>query len=367
MLRTADLDYHLPPELIATRPAEPRDSARLLVLRRGASSQIEHRTVRDLPGLLRPGDCLVFNTSRVLPARFHGTREGTGGRIEGLYLHDAPRGGEGSRWVVLVEARRPKPGARLALHDPSGTESGIDLVLLERSADEPGAWIASVHAPSDLDSPRILERIGTTPLPPYILRARRAAGLAEDDRSDRERYQTVYADSPGSVAAPTAGLHFTPELLAGLAAHGISRADTALHVGVGTFRPIETEYVEDHPMHAEWCSMQPAAFAHLIRTRERHGRVVCVGTTAARTIESYAAVAGPEIPARLQTRLLITPGYRWLRADALLTNFHLPRSTLMALVAAMLPGGVEQLKAAYAQAIAERYRFYSYGDAMLVV
>ncbi len=367
VLRTADLDYHLPPELIATRPAEPRDSARLLVLRRGPSSKIEHRTIRDLPGLLRSGDCLVFNTSRVLPARFRGVREGTGGRVEGLYLHDSPRGPEGPCWVVLVDAGRPRPGARLKIHDPSGAESGVDLVLVERSADEPGAWIASVHAPAGLDSPRILERIGTTPLPPYILRARRAAGLAEDERSDRERYQTVYADPPGSVAAPTAGLHFTPELLASLTAAGISRADAVLHVGVGTFRPIEAEYVEGHPMHAEWCSLQPGALTHLIRTRERDGRVVCVGTTTARTIESYAAIAGPEISARLQTRLLITPGYRWQYTDALLTNFHLPRSTLMALVAAMLPGGVEQLKAAYAEAVAERYRFYSYGDAMLVL
>ncbi len=370
MLRTADLDYDLPPELIATSPAEPRDSARLLVVRRAEPGRVEHGVVGDLPELLRPGDGLVFNTSCVLPARFRGTRDGTGGRVEGLYLHDAPGGSDGPRWVALLEAKRPKPGMRVVLSEPSGAEAGIRLVLLERSADEPGAWIVTVEAPLPApDTPAILERVGVTPLPPYILGARRAAGLSEDQRSDRERYQTVYADAAGSVAAPTAGLHFTPELLRRLSGGGVARADVVLHVGVGTFRPVETEFVERHAMHAEWCSMSAGAREAVLGIRRDGGRVICVGTTGARTVESYAARAeSAEPPAdRLQTRLLITPGYRWRWTDGLLTNFHLPRSTLMALVAAMLPGGAGQLKSIYAEAIARRYRFYSYGDAMLIL
>ncbi len=365
MLRTADLEYDLPPELIATAPVEPRDSARLLVVRKAGSGAIEHRSVGDLPDLLEPGGCLVFNTSRVLPARFRGMREGTGGHVEGLYLRD--HGSDPLCWVVLVEAKRAHAGMRVAVYTPEGDAAGVRLELRERSADDPGAWVVELEA-RDRATPEILNRVGITPLPPYILRARRLAGAAEYRPEDRDQYQTVYAETLGSVAAPTAGLHFTPQLLARLAARGVHRADVTLHVGVGTFRPVETDVVEDHPMHSEWCSMSGQTRELIQKTRARGRRVVCVGTTAARTVESYAAgCESGAMPGPLTTRLLITPGYRWRWADGLLTNFHLPRSTLMALVAAMLSGGVEQLKSIYRDAIARRYRFYSYGDAMLVL
>jgi S-adenosylmethionine:tRNA ribosyltransferase-isomerase len=219
-------------------------------------------------------------------------------------------------------------------------------------------------------SVEMLEELGWTPLPPYILRSRRAAAEPADEARDRERYQTVYARAPGSVAAPTAGLHFTPALLDALAERGVRRADVVLHVGAGTFRPIESEFVEEHPMHAEWCSMDAVAIEAVRATRASGARVVPVGSTAARTLESYAAAleGGRAAPASLLTRLLITPGYRFKWTDGLLTNFHLPRSTLLALVAAMLPGeGVEAIKRAYAHAVAERYRFYSFGDACLIL
>jgi S-adenosylmethionine:tRNA ribosyltransferase-isomerase len=366
VLRTADLEYDLPPELIATTPVDPRDSARLLVVRKAGSGPIEHRSVRDLPELLGPGDRLIFNTSRVLPARFRGLREGTGGQVEGLYLRDA--GTVPLRWVALVEAKRAHAGMRVAVHSPEDRDSGVRLTLCERSADDPGAWVVEVEAP-ERATPDILNRVGVTPLPPYILRARRLAGAAEYRAEDRERYQTVYAATPGSVAAPTAGLHFTPELIQRLATRGVHRADVTLHVGIGTFRPVETEVVEHHPMHSEWCSMTERTRDLIQQTRAGGRRVVCVGTTTARTVESYgvACADGRAAPDSLRTRLLITPGYRWQWTDGLLTNFHLPRSTLMALVAAMLPGGTEQLKAVYREAMTHRYRFYSYGDAMLIL
>ncbi len=228
----------------------------------------------------------------------------------------------------------------------------------------------------------MLESIGLTPLPPYILAARKAAHDEGDDRVDREQYQTAYASpaQAASVAAPTAGLHFTPALLAALAARGIDRTDVVLHVGAGTFKPVETDTVEAHPMHAEWCSMSAAAVGEIQRTRAAGARVVAVGTTSVRTIESYAPLAAAaELPDHLSTRLLVTPGARFAWTDAMMTNFHLPRSTLMALVAARLqepdepplpdgaPPGVERLKAAYREAIARGYRFYSFGDAMLVL
>jgi S-adenosylmethionine:tRNA ribosyltransferase-isomerase len=215
----------------------------------------------------------------------------------------------------------------------------------------------------------VLEAMGWTPLPPYILRARKCAHEPSDEGVDREHYQTVYADTPGSVAAPTAGLHFTPALLARLAERGVRRAEVVLHVGAGTFRPVESEFVEQHPMHSEWCSMNSAAIDAVRTTLASGARVIPVGTTAARTIESYAAVieGGGQAPAMMETRLLITPGYEFRWMDGILTNFHLPRSTLLALVAALLPGdGVEAIKRAYMHAIASGYRFYSFGDACLI-
>jgi len=348
MLRTDELDYDLPEGSIATRPASPRDSARLMVV--PGPGQPEHARVHDLPGFLRPGDLLVFNRSRVLPARFEGVRADTGGKVEGLYLRD---GAEPGTWEVMLKARRFKVGMRIIIE-------GAELELISRgSDDEPGARLVRVHG----DAARALEQAGLTPLPPYIRAARARKGEAVDDADDRAWYQTVYAREAGSVAAPTAGLHFTPELLAGLDAAGIRRATVLLHVGSGTFRGVETETVEAHPMHAERCAMDGDCRTEIEAAKARGGRVIAVGTTAARTLESLWAAGAAEA----DTRLLITPGYRWHVVDGLFTNFHLPRSTLMAMVGALLPGGVARLRELYALAISEGYRFYSYGDAMLVL
>ncbi len=381
MLRTADLEYDLPEEWIATAPVSPRDAAKLMVVWRSDPSRVEHRRVRDLPEYLRAGDLLVLNTTRVLPARFAGEREDSHGGVQGLYL--GQRGAADDHWAVMIKSRRQAPGVRIALKDRHGGPSGVVLELVERD-EEPGAWVARVHGAGGGD---VLGRVGLTPLPPYILQARKHAGLAGDDEVDRLAYQTVYAEgedrhgqdarathglearATGSVAAPTAGLHFTPELLAGLGAAGVRRADVVLHVGTGTFKPVETEYVEQHPMHAEWCTLPGATGRAVVEARARGGRVVAVGTTAARTLESFEA-AGLGAGGSRETRLLITPGYAWKHVDVLMTNFHLPRSTLMALVAAGLGGdgaAVERLKSLYELAMESGYRFYSFGDAMLVL
>jgi len=415
VLRTAELDYDLPQERIAVRPAEPRDSARLMVLSRSDASLVEHRTVRELPGLLRPGDLLVVNRSRVLPARFVGVREDTGGRVDGLYLHD---GAEPGTWVCLLRARRFREGARVLIGEMAkgpegqmakegegegGGRAGVVLTLVERAPEPAGAWVVGVEEMAKgpkgqrakegenragLTAPEVLERVGVAPLPPYILAARRAAGMETDAPEDREWYQTVYAegqqiakwpkgqrakDEPhaaGSVAAPTAGLHFTEGLLRSIADRGVRVAGVTLHVGAGTFRAVETDFVEQHSMHAEWCSMTPETVALVEQTRREGGRVIAVGTTAGRTLEAYAAEVQPtgRVPNAVETRLLITPGYAWRWVDALMTNFHLPRSTLMAMVAAQLgENGVDRLKRAYVEAVERGYRFYSYGDAMIVL
>lgn len=359
MLRTDELDYELPEAAIATAPAEPRDSARLMVTRRGGM-EASHGRVSALPGWLRAGDLVVFNTTRVLHARIEGVRADTGGRVEGLYLGDATRPGS---WRVLLRGKRMKPGIDVTIG------GGVTLRLVEPDGAELGAWVVE---PSDTrPAAVVLTEAGLTPLPPYILKARRHAGLATNDRTDEGRYQTVYArlDQAGSVAAPTAGLHFTPELLAHLDAMGVERAEVVLHVGTGTFRPVEAEVVEQHPMHAERCSMSAGAVEVVMRARREGRRVIAVGTTTARTLESYAQAleGGGPVPATLDTRILITPGYRWRWVDGLLTNFHLPRSTLMAMVGSLLEGGVPRLKELYATALAGGYRFYSFGDAMLLL
>lgn len=373
VLRTSDLEYELPAGCIATEPARPRDSARLMVVDR-ARGRVEHRIVRELPELLGSGDLLVTNASRVLPARFLGVREDTGGRVEGLYLREGARAGT---WVAMVKARRFRAGARIGLVSPEGGPTGVAIALVER-ADESGAWVVEVIGCEGMRTPEVLGRVGLPPIPPYILGARRAEGGAGSGASagDVGSYQTVFAGElvasgdgteVGSVAAPTAGLHFTPDLLRAIEARGVERAEVVLHVGPGTFKPVESEFVEQHPMHAEWCMVPGATRGAIERTRATGGRVVCVGTTSARTLEAFAGEAGGEPGEWLHTRLLVTPGYSWRWVDALMTNFHLPRSTLMALVAAMLPGGVDELKGRYAEAIGAGYRFYSYGDAMLVV
>ncbi|MFI4898754.1 MAG: tRNA preQ1(34) S-adenosylmethionine ribosyltransferase-isomerase QueA [Phycisphaerales bacterium JB059] len=367
-MRTDELDYHLPAELIATRPCEPRDDARLLVCSR-STDRIEHLRVRDLPGLLGAGDTLVFNTTSVVRARFVGVNLETGGRVQGLYLRDASESEHGEPcWEAMLKARRFRPKRRVELLDHVGARTGVVLRLIERTGEEGGAWRVAVEGGAGPPSVALLEQAGRTPLPPYILSARRAQGLEIDDETDRASYQTVLADPErsGSVAAPTAGLHFTPRLLGALAQAGVERAEVELQVGAGTFKPVETETLEAHPMHAERCAMNAEALRQIF---ERATRVVAVGSTSARTIESYASIIerGASPPASLETDLLIAPGYAWRRVDALLTNFHLPRSTLLAMVSALFPEGMDRLRAIYAEAIERRYRFYSYGDAMLIL
>jgi S-adenosylmethionine:tRNA ribosyltransferase-isomerase len=328
-LLVSDLDYELPEALIAQVPAEPRDASRLMVLD-AAAGTIEHRTFRDLPLFLRPGDALVLNETKVLPARLK-VRKPTGGEVELLFLRDL---GRNNAWEALARpARRLKPGGRLLAGDEK-------LDLLENLGE--GRW--SVSAP---DVPGLLERHGRLPLPPYI----EATAEAE------ARYQTVYAREPGSAAAPTAGFHFTEEVLRGAERAGAAVARVTLHVGTGTFLPVRTEKLEDHRMHAERYDV-PAEAARLV---EGAGRVVAAGTTVARTLETWAGTGDRSG----ESRLFVYPGYRWLAVDALLTNFHLPRSTLLAMV--MSFGGEDLVREAYRVAVEKRYRFYSFGDAMLIL
>ncbi|HEV56680.1 MAG TPA: tRNA preQ1(34) S-adenosylmethionine ribosyltransferase-isomerase QueA [Phycisphaerales bacterium] len=348
-MRTDELDYDLPPELIAQRPAARRDRARLLVLDR-TGGRLDDRVVTDLPRLLRAGDCLVLNDTRVLPGRFWARRP-TGAMIEGLFLESPAPG----RWkVMLRNARRVHPGQSLDILDRHG-HAWSRVQAAERL--EEGLWLLTGDALGDPVT--ILGEIGAVPLPPYIRRD--AAGPSTEDA---ERYQTVYARQPGAIAAPTAGLHFTPELLDNLAAVGVTMARVTLHVGAGTFRPVATERLEDHPMHAERYALDPAN-AEIINTSiENGGRVIPVGTTSVRTLETVARGRRVEAGSGT-TRLFIRPGFRFQVTDAMMTNFHLPRSTLLVLVAAF--AGLDTIRAAYQHAIEQRYRFYSYGDAMLIL
>lgn len=343
-MRTEDFDYVLPDDLIAQEPWEPRDASRLMVLDR-ASRTWRHLRFYDLPDLLRPGDVLVRNNSLVVPARLRGAREETGGAWEGLFLRETVPG----RWEILAKTRgRPRVGERVRVG------LGLGLRLVERLGD--GRWLAEPEANGPATS--LLQLHGEVPLPPYIRR-----GRAEP--RDLLRYQTVHAVAPGSVAAPTAGLHFTAELWSRLASRGIEAADITLHVGVGTFRPIEVEQIEEHQLHAEWAELTPEVAERLQVCRGRGGRIVAVGTTAARTLETAALAPGSTAGFSGETSLYIKPGHAFRGLDALLTNFHLPRSSLLVLVAALI--GRDFLMEAYREAIRERYRFYSYGDAMLIL
>ncbi|MCA9290611.1 MAG: tRNA preQ1(34) S-adenosylmethionine ribosyltransferase-isomerase QueA [Phycisphaerales bacterium] len=351
-LPTDALDYALPEALIARRPATPRDAARMLVVHCGAD-RIEHRRVHDLPACLRPDDLLVFNATTVIPARLIGRRADSGGRVEGLYL-DEPTPGV---WRVMLKSNgRLRPGQRIELTDEAATASAR-IELVERSGAE---WLVRLD---EGETASVLDRVGRTPLPPYILRARGADGPGDD--LDRAWYQTVYADpsARGSVAAPTAGLHFTPDLLRAIDALGVHRETVLLHVGAGTFKPVTAPTLAEHEMHHERYTVPASTIDAL---RRASGRRLAVGTTTVRTLESLPAdlstVAGVVSGS---TDLLIAPGWSFRHVDGMLTNFHLPRSTLLALVGAMT--GLDRLKAIYAAAIAEAYRFYSYGDAMLVL
>jgi S-adenosylmethionine:tRNA ribosyltransferase-isomerase len=345
----ASYDYELPAELIASVPVEPRDAARLLVVDR-STGRLAHRVVRELPELLSPGDHLVFNDTKVVPARLRGVRQATGGRWEGLFLRTLDSGD----WELLSQTRGRLAEGEAILITPKG-EKGTPLRLFLRAKGSDGTWIAS--AESDEAAFELLERHGEVPLPPYIRKG--VAGPL-----DAGRYQTIFARSRGSVAAPTAGLHFTENLLGRLRQRGTATSYVTLHVGVGTFRPIATDRLSEHRMHAEWGELSSEAAAALRATRAAGGRIVSVGTTSVRALES-AAAEGELRPFRGETRLFIRPPYRFRAVDALLTNFHLPRSTLLALVSAF--AGRELVREAYAEAIRKRYRFYSYGDAMLIL
>ncbi len=340
-MRTSDFDYELPPEFIAQRPAEPRDSARLMVLDRG-SSAISHHRFRDLPMLLEPGDVLVLNDTRVIPARLHARKIPSGGKFEILLLR---RHGP-QTWEALVGGRGLRPGRQFRVQGGPQGEILEDLGGPRR-----------LVAFAEPISPR-LEQVGEMPLPPYIHAPLRRP----------EEYQTVFARHPGSAAAPTAGLHFTQALLKRLEDHGLGLVHVTLHVGLDTFAPVTEERPEEHRIHSEWCRLTPQAAEALRAARRAGRRIVAVGTTAVRTLETAALAAAPgEIVAPFEgpTDLFILPGHRFMAVDAMLTNFHLPRSTLLMLVAAFV--GRERILAAYETAKREGYRFYSFGDAMLIL
>jgi S-adenosylmethionine:tRNA ribosyltransferase-isomerase len=348
-VRTDDFDYGLPDELIAQAPPARREDARLLVLDR-ASGAVSHRGVVDLPDLLRPGDLLVVNDARVIPARLFAHRS-TGGRVEVFLLQ--PSADDRGAWTALVRAGGSiRDGEELNV---DGADARVRLV--RRVA--PGTWLV---AAVDGDLAALMDHAGHMPLPPYIRRER------DDPRVsvDRERYQTVFARTPGAVAAPTAGLHLTDAIFARLASRGVGVARVTLHVGLGTFKPMETERVEDHVMHEERYDVPTETADAVRRTRAAGGRIVAAGTTSVRTLEAAAASSADGLPVAGAgaTSLFITPGYEFRAVDALLTNFHLPRSTLLVLVSAF--AGREHVLAAYREAVAARYRFFSYGDAMLI-
>ncbi len=339
-MRTDDFDYFLPPERIAQTPVEPRHASRLLVVNR-ASDQLEHRHFWEVGDYLRPGDLLVVNHTRVLPARIF-ARKPTGGKVEILLLRQE----EEQVWEALVGGKRVTAGLSLQLED--GASVKVEAVL------DGSRRRLRFEGPVQ----PYLERHGQMPLPPYI----------HTRLSNPERYQTVYADQPGSAAAPTAGLHFTPELMDALRAKGVGFAMVTLHVGLDTFAPVTEDDPQEHVIHTEWCQLSAETAAQIEAARRAGGRVIAVGTTSVRTLESAARAAGPGQSVEAYsgpTDLFILPGYKFRAVDAMITNFHLPRSTLLMLVSAF--AGRERMLAAYAEAVRLEYRFFSFGDAMLIV
>jgi S-adenosylmethionine:tRNA ribosyltransferase-isomerase len=357
-MRTADFDYLLPEGLIAQHPPGRRDDSRLLVLGR-AGETISHRRFRELPQILRSGDLLVFNDSKVIPARLRGQNPETGGRFELLLVEEV---GANDWWAMLRPGRRARVGNAINILDSAGAPSSIYARVVE--VNEEGHRRLQFHGIADLRPE--LPQLGETPLPPYIRRAARS-----ELQEDLERYQTVYALPPGSLAAPTAGLHFTPELLAALETCGVATAFVTLHVGLGTFAPVKADNLADHRMHEERFEVSVEAAGKVNAARAESRRVIAVGTTTLRVLESVAAGgtgllrAGPG-----RTRIFLHPPAQFQIVDALITNFHLPRSTLLMLVSAFAsPGalrGRELILLAYAEAVRERYRFFSYGDAMFI-
>lgn len=343
-MKRTEFTYDLPEELIAQEPLPQRSASRLLHLA-GATGRVEHRRFPELCDLLAPGDLLVFNDTRVLPARLFGIKD-SGGRVEILIERMT---GEAGALVHIRASKAPKPGSRISL--AADAQAPADEAQLTVEGREGGLYKVGADEPLG----PTLARIGHMPLPPYIERADRA--------SDRERYQTVYAAREGAVAAPTAGLHFDEALLARLDSLGIERGFVTLHVGAGTFQPVRVDDIRDHTMHAEYLEVSEALCAQVEATRRRGGRVVAVGTTAVRSLET-ASADGTLKPYIGDTQLFIYPGYRFNCVDALITNFHLPESTLLMLISAF--AGRDEVLAAYRAAVAERYRFFSYGDAMFV-
>jgi S-adenosylmethionine:tRNA ribosyltransferase-isomerase len=368
-IKTSALQFDLPPDRIAQYPCEPRDAARLMVLDR-ASGRIAHHIFRDLPGFLRPTDCVVLNTTRVIPARFP-LRRGTGGRIDALFVGQPAPG----RWsVMLAGAGRLRAGEELHLASRAGGDVASSGLTTGSGPPLPPApcrftflrhierGLCELRVDPPADPLAVLEQIGSAPLPPYIRRD--AAGAPARDPQDRCRYQTVYARQPGAVAAPTAGMHFTDELLNAIRTRGVSIAEVVLHVGLGTFQPIEVDDLADHHMHPERYELTADSAARIARARPAGGRILAVGTTSVRVLETCAGEAGPVAGAGW-TDIFIHPPYRFRAVDALVTNFHLPGSSLLALVCAF--AGRDGILRAYRCAIEEGYRFYSYGDAMLIV
>ncbi|WOF42721.1 tRNA preQ1(34) S-adenosylmethionine ribosyltransferase-isomerase QueA [Sphingopyxis indica] len=350
-MRVDDFDFDLPPERIALRPARPRDAARMLVVEGRA---MRDAGVRDLPALLRAGDCLVFNDTRVIPAQLEGQR---GVRRDGAA--SAPGAKIGATLHKRVDLRRwqafVRNAKRLRVGETVDFGSGVEAVAEERLAD--GSFILAFAGDEPVEL--LLERAGTMPLPPYI------AGKRATDDADRADYQTMFAQHDGAVAAPTAALHFTPGLLDAIAAAGIATETLTLHVGAGTFLPVKADDTDDHVMHAEWGRIEPETAARLNAVRAAGGRIIAVGTTSLRLLESAARTDGTIAPFAGDTSIFITPGYRFRAVGGLMTNFHLPRSTLFMLVSALM--GLDVMHAAYRHAIAEGYRFYSYGDSSLLL
>ena len=340
-MKTSDFYYDLPQELIAQDPLEDRSSSRLMLLNK-KTGEISHEVFRNLPAYLNPGDCLVLNNTRVIPARLLGVREGTLGKVEVLLLKRQSDG----VWETLVKpGKKCRPGARLSFGEGLLKAEVLEVV-------EDGNRLVRFEYDGIFEE--ILDRLGQMPLPPYITH----------QLKDRERYQTVYAKYDGSAAAPTAGLHFTPELLDTIREKGVSVAEVTLHVGLGTFRPVKVEDVTEHHMHSEYYRITEETAAVINRARAQGGRIICVGTTSCRTLESAAEEDGTIPASEGWTDIFIYPGYRFKATDALITNFHLPESTLLMLVSAL--AGKEHIMEAYRQAVAKRYRFFSFGDAMFI-
>jgi len=348
-------NYELPEELIAQRPTDRRDASRLMLVDRRSQS-ISHHRFFDLPDLLTAGDLLVRNNTRVVPARLYGLRTATGGKWEGLFLRDEEQG----RWRIIGQTRGTlQPGERITLlpqKSPTRSDSSSNVELVLETRLTGGEWI--VRPLSGVGTLELLHQFGTLPLPHYMQRS--------PVESDWERYQTTYAQRPGAVAAPTAGLHFTPEILQQCQERQIETADVTLHVGLGTFRPVSVEHLNDHQMHSEWCELPESTAATIARTKSAGGRIIAVGTTSVRTLEAVAQQEEGRLSAwQGETNLFIRPPFEFRIVDILVTNFHLPKSTLLVLVSTF--AGRELILQAYEEAIRERYRFFSYGDAMLIV